>query len=61
MPYSWKKVWAVQTDATDTVQPGDEIAVMGSGGDSKQLVLSVTVMETLKGKEYKTLLTKEVK
>jgi hypothetical protein len=61
MEYSWKKVWAVQTDNDDTVAVGDTIKVGASSGASEQLVLSVTTMTTQTGKEYKTLLTREVK
>lgn len=59
--YRWAKVWAVQTDIDDEVDVGDVILVDAQNGDSKQTVLSVTVMTTKSGKEYKTLLTQEAK
>jgi hypothetical protein len=59
--YKWTKVWAIQVDMEDTVQPGDIIKVGASTGASEQLVLSVTVMRNQKGGEYKTCLLQAVK
>jgi uncharacterized Zn finger protein len=54
--YRWTKVWAVQTDAEDTVDEGDLIVVESAAGESKQRVLSVTSCQTKSGKPYLTLL-----
>lgn len=56
--YSWTKVYATTTNMTDPVEVGDEIFVEDRNGGSKQLVLSVTVMTTKSGKNYKTLLVR---
>jgi hypothetical protein len=58
--YRWTKVWAVQTDAADEVAVGDVIPVGTNGGESKQEVVSNTVMLTKKGQQYRVLLTREV-
>jgi hypothetical protein len=61
MAYRWTKVWAVNTSADDAVVEGDLIVVESSGGDSKQMVQSVTPMLNKSGKPYQTLLLQEVK
>jgi hypothetical protein len=59
--YRWTKVWAVQTDMEDDVAVGETVVVESNGGDSKQVVLSVTQMFNKSGKPYKTLLLRELK
>ena len=58
--YSWTKVYATTTNMTDPVEVGDEVHVEDRNGGSKQLVLSVTVMTTKSGKNYKTLLLRAI-
>jgi len=60
MAYTWKKVWAIQTNNEDEVKVDDVVEVTG-GTDSKQKVVSVTTMKNRQGKPYKVLLTEEVK
>jgi hypothetical protein len=54
--YTWTKVYATTTNMTDPVEAGDEVAVEDRNGGSKQRVLTVTVMTTKTGKNYKVLL-----
>lgn len=58
--YRWTKMYAIQTDNDDTVQPGDHVFVESVDGGSNQLVLSVTTKKTKSGKEYKVLLVEAI-
>jgi hypothetical protein len=59
--YKWKQVWAVRTQAEDSVAPGDVITVhRADGSGTKQRVLSVTTERGMKGQEYKTLIVEGV-
>jgi hypothetical protein len=54
--YHWTKGYMVRTSITDPVQAGDVIVVADRNGGSVQKVLSVTVMTSMAGNEYKALL-----
>ena len=58
--YNWTKVFAVQTHINNDIEVGDEIHVEDRNGGSQQQVISITIMTTRSGKQYKVLLLKSL-